>query len=371
MASPSPLPPLFLQPLLGPSCLLTPSLSASSLSMQSGLSSAFPAAYDDALSYGFRDFDDDAYRADAVDDCCDLLSNSRASSDGDVSSVWSTSEDCSAFSRQSVTSTVSEASVQSPTALFLHSMTGRVIDADGARTSTAVAALKGDLLHAASRDAAVGVAESQRDLATPTPLPTLPLPRTSAVFAFDYHAAEGELSLLRQEGEGALSGSSRALYESYMDAAHGSGRHLHNRARYSGGGLCSASVTATSAAFTRPSASGPITSLSSFLFSLSSSLPSHLSAALPLPCFTSHSPSSSSSSHPPTDPSKAVVGIYTRAERAAKIARYREKRANRQWKKRILYKCRKSFADHRPRVAGRFIRMKAVEANEAEGKGRD
>ena len=65
-------------------------------------------------------------------------------------------------------------------------------------------------------------------------------------------------------------------------------------------------------------------------------------------------PSSSSD----LDPNEVVVGVYTRAERAAKIARYREKRVRRQWNKKIMYNCRKSFADNRPRVGGRFIKMK-------------
>lgn len=61
---------------------------------------------------------------------------------------------------------------------------------------------------------------------------------------------------------------------------------------------------------------------------------------------------------PGVDPNEIVIGTYTRAERAAKIARYREKRARRKWTKKIMYDCRKSFADNRPRVGGRFIKMK-------------
>lgn len=49
------------------------------------------------------------------------------------------------------------------------------------------------------------------------------------------------------------------------------------------------------------------------------------------------------------------VGAYTKAERAAKILRYREKRARRNFTKRVLYGCRKEFADSRPRVGGRFV----------------
>lgn len=39
---------------------------------------------------------------------------------------------------------------------------------------------------------------------------------------------------------------------------------------------------------------------------------------------------------PSVDPDEIVVGTYSRAERAAKISRYREKRARRQWTKKII-----------------------------------
>ena len=71
---------------------------------------------------------------------------------------------------------------------------------------------------------------------------------------------------------------------------------------------------------------------------------------------------------PGLDPNEVVIGIYSRAERAAKIRRYREKRANRQWKKKIMYDCRKSFADNRPRVGGRFVKMKGDEPGPQAGK---
>jgi len=50
-----------------------------------------------------------------------------------------------------------------------------------------------------------------------------------------------------------------------------------------------------------------------------------------------------------------TIGIYTQSERAAKLFRYRQKRARRNFAKRVLYGCRKRFADSRPRVGGRFI----------------
>jgi len=49
------------------------------------------------------------------------------------------------------------------------------------------------------------------------------------------------------------------------------------------------------------------------------------------------------------------IGVYTRSERAAKLLRYRQKRARRNFTKRVLYGCRKRFADSRPRVGGRFV----------------
>jgi len=50
-----------------------------------------------------------------------------------------------------------------------------------------------------------------------------------------------------------------------------------------------------------------------------------------------------------------TIGIYTQSERAAKLFRYRQKRTRRNFAKRVLYGCRKRFADSRPRVGGRFI----------------
>ena len=50
------------------------------------------------------------------------------------------------------------------------------------------------------------------------------------------------------------------------------------------------------------------------------------------------------------------IGIYTPAERAAIIARFNKKRSRRVWNKKIRYNCRKSLADRRLRVKGRFVK---------------
>lgn len=53
-----------------------------------------------------------------------------------------------------------------------------------------------------------------------------------------------------------------------------------------------------------------------------------------------------------------VVGIYTRAERRAKILRYKQKRAKHVYIKGNQYECRRRFAVARPRVGGRFTKLK-------------
>lgn len=50
-----------------------------------------------------------------------------------------------------------------------------------------------------------------------------------------------------------------------------------------------------------------------------------------------------------------TIGIYTKAERREKIKRYKEKKRN-PVKNRVLYQCRKRFADTRERVRGRFVK---------------
>jgi len=55
------------------------------------------------------------------------------------------------------------------------------------------------------------------------------------------------------------------------------------------------------------------------------------------------------------------VGIYTPGERAAIIARFQRKRGRRVWNKKIRYNCRKSLADRRLRVKGRFVKRSEQE----------
>ena len=50
------------------------------------------------------------------------------------------------------------------------------------------------------------------------------------------------------------------------------------------------------------------------------------------------------------------IGKYTMEERQERIRRFHEKRAARNFKKKIKYVCRKTLADSRPRVHGRFAK---------------
>ena len=50
------------------------------------------------------------------------------------------------------------------------------------------------------------------------------------------------------------------------------------------------------------------------------------------------------------------IGKLTVLERYAKIKRFKEKKLNRNWDKKIFYDCRKKVADKRLRIKGRFIR---------------
>mmetsp|Transcript_30374 Transcript_30374/g.39205 ORF Transcript_30374/g.39205 Transcript_30374/m.39205 type:complete len:525 (+) Transcript_30374:240-1814(+) len=54
------------------------------------------------------------------------------------------------------------------------------------------------------------------------------------------------------------------------------------------------------------------------------------------------------------------IGIYTPAERAAILERFRQKRERRIWKKKIRYNCRKNLADKRHRVKGRFVKSTSI-----------
>lgn len=55
------------------------------------------------------------------------------------------------------------------------------------------------------------------------------------------------------------------------------------------------------------------------------------------------------------------IGGYTRDERKLRISRYRQKRAERNFGKKIKYVSRKTSADSRPRVRGRFAKTDDVE----------
>ena len=63
------------------------------------------------------------------------------------------------------------------------------------------------------------------------------------------------------------------------------------------------------------------------------------------------------------------VGAYTAEERAKIVKRWLAKRERRVWRKKIRYTCRKSLADRRIRVKGRFV--KAEEAEDIIGSSRE
>ncbi|KAF7058240.1 hypothetical protein CFC21_065344 [Triticum aestivum] len=59
---------------------------------------------------------------------------------------------------------------------------------------------------------------------------------------------------------------------------------------------------------------------------------------------------------PTPAPAAAAAGRYTTEERRERIEKYRSKRNQRNFQKKITYACRKTLADSRPRVKGRFAR---------------
>eukprot|EP00245_Coleochaete_scutata_P011589 TRINITY_DN431_c0_g2_i1.p1 TRINITY_DN431_c0_g2~~TRINITY_DN431_c0_g2_i1.p1 ORF type:complete len:517 (-),score=86.53 TRINITY_DN431_c0_g2_i1:1057-2376(-) len=63
---------------------------------------------------------------------------------------------------------------------------------------------------------------------------------------------------------------------------------------------------------------------------------------------------------PGFDDGSFKIGRYTMEERKSRIHRYREKRNERNFNKKIKYACRKTLADSRPRVRGRFARNDEV-----------
>uniref|UniRef100_A0A7R9YCS0 CCT domain-containing protein n=1 Tax=Pinguiococcus pyrenoidosus TaxID=172671 RepID=A0A7R9YCS0_9STRA len=60
------------------------------------------------------------------------------------------------------------------------------------------------------------------------------------------------------------------------------------------------------------------------------------------------------------------IGIYTPEERRAILRRFHEKRLRRVWSKKIRYNCRKTLADKRIRVKGRFVKKEELETMLAE-----
>ncbi|MED6203592.1 hypothetical protein PIB30_000674 [Stylosanthes scabra] len=56
------------------------------------------------------------------------------------------------------------------------------------------------------------------------------------------------------------------------------------------------------------------------------------------------------------DEAKLKVGRYSAQERKEKISKYRAKRSQRKFNKTIKYACRKTLADNRVRIRGRFAR---------------
>ncbi|CAN6934173.1 unnamed protein product [Brassica oleracea] len=66
------------------------------------------------------------------------------------------------------------------------------------------------------------------------------------------------------------------------------------------------------------------------------------------------------SSEPFQDEQNVTVGRYSAEERKEKISKYRAKRNHRNFTKTIKYACRKTLADSRPRIRGRFARNDEV-----------
>ncbi|KAJ1286106.1 hypothetical protein BS78_03G327900 [Paspalum vaginatum] len=70
-------------------------------------------------------------------------------------------------------------------------------------------------------------------------------------------------------------------------------------------------------------------------------------------------------------PFSQKVGRYSAEERKERIERYRVKRHQRNFNKKITYACRKTLADSRPRVKGRFARNGEADAEGDEREASD
>ncbi|CAO2182423.1 unnamed protein product [Urochloa humidicola] len=70
-------------------------------------------------------------------------------------------------------------------------------------------------------------------------------------------------------------------------------------------------------------------------------------------------------------PFSQKVGRYSAEERKERIERYRVKRHQRNFNKKITYACRKTLADSRPRVKGRFARNGEADAEADERDASD
>ncbi|KAL6979259.1 hypothetical protein U1Q18_020924 [Sarracenia purpurea var. burkii] len=57
---------------------------------------------------------------------------------------------------------------------------------------------------------------------------------------------------------------------------------------------------------------------------------------------------------------------YSREEKKERIDRYRSKRNQRNFSKKIKYACRKTLADSRPRIRGRFARNDEIEKSSSQ-----
>ncbi|EFJ19353.1 hypothetical protein SELMODRAFT_419178 [Selaginella moellendorffii] len=79
---------------------------------------------------------------------------------------------------------------------------------------------------------------------------------------------------------------------------------------------------------------------------------------------TDNSPSNSPCNSGGSKASQEKANKYTPEERKAKLERYRQKRSERNFQKKIKYACRKTLADSRPRVRGRFAKNDDVAQHE-------